>query len=920
MKKFYDLVNIICGLGIFLIIVFYFFNDTFEPEPKSEIKYTLNEEWLTGGPSAFFINNNTQCVTVGNDTYIFDVKSGGKLYSTYDEIANVINDKYIFFKSDNGIWDAGSQKFIKYTDSLKYYSDPPPFKVLTDKDGKIIKVVGLDERNAKGIYLNNYKNYINIVNQEIDTTLVDSLGTKIIADYDSVVVNIYSTLTDKVIYSLNLPYVTEGYKISQKDNITRIYKDVYSYSIPNIDHIIIDEKFNRISKFISSGYEMYSAALKYDKTVLLASNIFKNDGTELLSAVTFTEYKDIKEKYEVKESFPDYFCSMYKSMDESLFIGVIAESNEVGIYTKQTMEEYPNQIDEYYSYVTYGSIIGLIIFIGGILFASKESFINEAVGEYKKDVKVGKRKKGNSNFNNVENKEPTDDDFKRTALSQNTKVRLRIEAMQNIENADILVDIYNKSDNDKVKNAVWQRIPDLVPKVINKSVMNQKLLEAANENDNQTIVDSVRAGANIDTKNENGATPLFIASHKGNVEMVKFLLENGANPDIAIKLGATPLFVAVQGNGNLEIIDLLLKNKAEIHVRDHEGKTSLILAASENGNIDIAKKLVGRGAEINAYTEQGITALFFAAQNGFTDFAKLLIDEGANLDIAMERGATPLFIACQTGQTEMVKMLLDNGADRNIALDGTIKPIEIASQNGHDEIVELFGTIEEVAKDISESSEKENVKSYLQNMGQKCKDEGIYSIWSWVDSRENSTEYKFLYNVSDSNDFEFESPSYVTEATMLYEQGTMRPAGREIADGPDWMKKDQEKYDELHGGDLEEKLFEAIEEKDIDKIKELIEEGANPNAKNDWDTVLQAAAKIGNLDLVKFLVEKGSDINYKNPGEDFPLISLIAHDRNENTEEILRFLIMKGADPYATNARGITAIDIIKNHMRDFEL
>ena len=51
-----------------------------------------------------------------------------------------------------------------------------------------------------------------------------------------------------------------------------------------------------------------------------------------------------------------------------------------------------------------------------------------------------------------------------------------------------------------------------------------------------------------------------MASQKGHLEMVKFLIENGADVRKENKDGVTPLSIASQ-NGNMEVIEFLLAMK-----------------------------------------------------------------------------------------------------------------------------------------------------------------------------------------------------------------------------------------------------------------------------------------------------------------------------------------------------------------------
>ena len=55
---------------------------------------------------------------------------------------------------------------------------------------------------------------------------------------------------------------------------------------------------------------------------------------------------------------------------------------------------------------------------------------------------------------------------------------------------------------------------------------------------------------------QGGATPFFIASQQGHLEVVHLLFDAGADKDIAMQGGAILLFGASQ-NGRLEVVHLL---------------------------------------------------------------------------------------------------------------------------------------------------------------------------------------------------------------------------------------------------------------------------------------------------------------------------------------------------------------------------
>jgi ankyrin repeat protein len=63
---------------------------------------------------------------------------------------------------------------------------------------------------------------------------------------------------------------------------------------------------------------------------------------------------------------------------------------------------------------------------------------------------------------------------------------------------------------------------------------------------------------------------------------------------------------------------------------------------------------------------------------------------------------------------------------------------------------------------------------------------------------------------------------------------------------------------------LNEELLKAAADDDAAKVKELLEKGADANARDrDGLTPLHYAAKHGHADVVKLLIEKGANVNIR---------------------------------------------------------
>ena len=102
------------------------------------------------------------------------------------------------------------------------------------------------------------------------------------------------------------------------------------------------------------------------------------------------------------------------------------------------------------------------------------------------------------------------------------------------------------------------------------------------------------------------------------LEIVKLLLERGADVNSNNVIGVTPLHLAVTFN-NVELARLLLENGADIDRKDnYYSMTPLMSAAQSVGRYDdpaIVELLLDKGANISIKDKKGDTALKYAWKN-----------------------------------------------------------------------------------------------------------------------------------------------------------------------------------------------------------------------------------------------------------------------------------------------------------------
>jgi ankyrin repeat protein len=152
--------------------------------------------------------------------------------------------------------------------------------------------------------------------------------------------------------------------------------------------------------------------------------------------------------------------------------------------------------------------------------------------------------------------------------------------------------------------------------------------------------DPNRQGVPNMSKSDNNSTALMLASQKGKIECVDLLLKVGANVNTTNLMGATPLLVA----GNAEIAELLLKAGANINAQELYGGNALRHAVARVDERMI-RMLLAAGADIHARDQMGRTAMFSARGKAI----QVLVDAGADVNVKDNEGRTPLLHVARDG-------------------------------------------------------------------------------------------------------------------------------------------------------------------------------------------------------------------------------------------------------------------------------
>jgi ankyrin repeat protein len=421
------------------------------------------------------------------------------------------------------------------------------------------------------------------------------------------------------------------------------------------------------------------------------------------------------------------------------------------------------------------------------------------------------------------------------------------------------------------------------------------------------IAPLVSAGAQVSALTATGATALMQAAHSGSTESVRILVENGADPNVKETANGQTALMFAAASDRVDVVKLLLARGANLdetsRVEDFAALT-MTNDADQNGVPRPQAPPPPGGKDIPGVTRPfnyneligkhgGLSALHFAARQGAMATAEALLKGGAKIN---QRGAgdrtTPILVAAINGHFDLVSYLLDNGADPNIASEGGVTP--------------LYAVINVQWQPRSFYPQP---RAYLQQkMGYLELMKKLLDKGADANARTNRntwfTQYNFdLLRTDDSGASPFWRAAYASDIAamkMLREYGadpniyTMKVATRGFNQGGvrGGTDTDPSGRPQLPAGAPGTPPLVAT-------AGAGYSEGFAGNAHRFAPTGMMAA--------VKYLVEEvGADVNAED--EDGNTAVHNAASRGDN--EMILYLVSKGADVKKVNRRGQTTVDM----------
>jgi ankyrin repeat protein len=394
-----------------------------------------------------------------------------------------------------------------------------------------------------------------------------------------------------------------------------------------------------------------------------------------------------------------------------------------------------------------------------------------------------------------------------------------------------------------------------------------RVIDAVKRRDSKALAALIRAKADVNAAQPDGATALAWAIHLGERSMAETLLGAGAKVNSVDEYGETPLTLAA-ANGDTAIVQRLLKAGANARAARWNGETALMIAAGA-GNLDVVGELVLRGANVNiAEPRRGQTALMWAAAEGHGDVVGALLEIGADPKAVSKSGFNALAFAVAKNDVTSVRRLVAAGLDPNFTLPSGNKLLMMAMAYGH---TEAASALLDAGADIRATDRGGNTPLHV------------------AAQAGNVVLVKQLLEKG-------ADPNVRTAPVALPAARGGGGGGRAVA-----------------GGSLTP-LMIAARANQLDVMKALVAAGADPKIRADNGTTTLMYAAGAKLATVQYAYEIDPNVDVVNQSGQTPIHASVGFGGAPRTQdevvEVIQFLADKGAKLDEVDAAGRTAITI----------
>ena len=191
------------------------------------------------------------------------------------------------------------------------------------------------------------------------------------------------------------------------------------------------------------------------------------------------------------------------------------------------------------------------------------------------------------------------------------------------------------------------------------------VLKAAAAGDIGEIERLAAAGADLNTRDPRGRTPLMVAAHLGYHDAARALIAAGADINLLDKDHYDVITIAAVAD-DAEMIRIAVAGGGDATQITSRYDGTALIAAAHLGHDEVVRTLIESGAPLDHVNNLNWTALIEAIVLGdggqrHTETVRALVAAGADVNLPDGNGIRPLRLALQRGYQAMAEILKNNG-------------------------------------------------------------------------------------------------------------------------------------------------------------------------------------------------------------------------------------------------------------------
>ncbi len=408
-----------------------------------------------------------------------------------------------------------------------------------------------------------------------------------------------------------------------------------------------------------------------------------------------------------------------------------------------------------------------------------------------------------------------------------------------------------------------------------------------------TINHLIENGNDVNKRTHDSRTYIFWAASRGDLAIMKHLVEKGAKTDLKDSHGySLTQFTAATGQNDPKIYDFLIENGADLkNEKDHDGRNVLLVAAPRVKNLGLIDYFISKGLSLNTTDDYGNGIFNIAAQGGNIEVLKALVARGVSTEKNAKTNENAILFASRGGRgtsngMEVFEYLVGLGLDANITSENGTTPLHNLSRSSDN--IAIYGYF--IDKGVNPNATDDEGNTPLLNAATRNKLEVV------------------KYLVEKTEDINHTNKEGHSALTLAIQNNSGEVVNYLISQGAKTDVLDKE------GNNLAYYLFDTRgNPRDFDeKVEALHQVGFDFKKRQpDDSTIWHLAIAKNNLGLLKKIQGFGADINAKDKQGNTVLHYAAM---KSNNVEALKFLVANGSDIKSTTEFGETAYDLAQEN------